>query len=149
MAQPASTFVDESRERINAARDRVDSEIRRAQKQLNQRRKRIEAQLQRNRKTFEKRARKQVGQLRKEFEKNGLVKQLNRLRSDAEEQFENVMETLLGTVGIATRSDVSKIDRKLSKINKKLKEMDGAKRRSQAAPPHTAGPRAPHPPSNS
>jgi hypothetical protein len=139
MAQPANqTFVDESRERIQQARTRVDSEIRRAQKELNQRRKRLEKQIQKNRKSFEKnfgknrkgfekRARKQVDQLRKDWEKNPVYKQLNRLYGGAEEQIESLRETLLGTFGIATRSDVKKIDRKLSKISKQLKQMESTK----------------------
>ena len=54
MAQPATNFVDESRERIHSARERIDSEFKKAQKDLDARRKRLEKQLTKNRKSFEK-----------------------------------------------------------------------------------------------
>ncbi len=111
MAQPATTFVDESRERIHSARERIDSEFKKAQKDLDARRKRLE---------------KQTRQLRKDIQKNGIVKQLNRWRNDAEDQLEDAVGSLLGTLQIATQSDVKKIDRRLSKISKQLKDLDGS-----------------------
>jgi len=133
MAQPATTFVDESRERIYSARERLDSEFKKAQKDLNGRRKRLEKQLSKNRKSFEKEFaksrksfEKQTRQLRKDIQKNGIVKQLNRWRNDAEDQLEDVLESLLGTLQIATQSDVKKLDRRLSKISKQLKDLDGS-----------------------
>ncbi|NNL65528.1 MAG: hypothetical protein HKP30_04740 [Myxococcales bacterium] len=147
MAQANPTFVDESRERIQQARTRVDGEIRRAQKELKQRRKSLEKQIEKNRKSFEKRARKQADQIRKDLEKNSDYKQLTRLRNDAEERIEGVVETLFGTLGVATRSDVKKIDRKLSKITKRLKEMETTKRRSNAtARPPASSSRSSGPP---
>ncbi|MBW2270270.1 MAG: hypothetical protein JRH16_17030 [Deltaproteobacteria bacterium] len=123
MAQPATSFVDESRERIHSARERIDSEFKKAQKDLEGRRKRLEKQLSKNRKGFEK----QTKQLRKDLEKNSIVKQLNRWRNDAEDQFEDVLGSLLGSLQIATQSDVKKIDRRLSKISRQLKELDASK----------------------
>ena len=134
MAQSATTFVDESRERIHSARERIDSEFKKAQKDLDARRKRLEKQLTKNRKSFEKEFaknrksfEKQAKKLRSEIEKNGLVKQLTRWRNDAEGQFEDAFGSLLGTLQIATQSDVKKIDRRLSKISKQLKELETKK----------------------
>ena len=140
MAQPATTFVDESRERIYSARERLDSEFKKAQKDLNGRRKRLEKQLSKNRKSFEKEFaksrksfEKQTRQLRKDIQKNGIVKQLNRWRNDAEDQLEDVLESLLGTLQIATQSDVKKLDRRLSKISKQLKDLDGSQKSHASA----------------
>ncbi len=140
MAQPATTFVDESRERIYSARERLDSEFKKAQKDLNGRRKRLEKQLSKNRKSFEKEFaksrksfEKQTRQLRKDSQKNGIVKQLNRWRNDAEDQLEDVLESLLGTLQIATQSDVKKLDRRLSKISKQLKDLDGSQKSHASA----------------
>ncbi len=140
MAQPATTFVDESRDRIHSARERLDSEFKKAQKDLNVRRKRLEKQLSKNRKSFEKEFsksrksfEKQTRQLRKDIQKNGIVKQLNRWRNDAEDQLEDVLDSVLGTLQIATQSDVKKLDRRLSKISKQLKDLDGSKRSHASA----------------
>ncbi len=140
MAQPATTFVDESRERIYSARERFDSEFKKAQKDLNGRRKRLERQLSKNRKSFEKEFaksrksfEKQTRQLRKDIQKNGVVKQLNRWRNDAEDQLEDVLDSVLGTLQIATQSDVKKLDRRLSKISKQLKDLDGSQKSHASA----------------
>ncbi len=134
MAQNAPTLMDEGRERIEAARERIDSEFDKARKDLNRRRKRLEKQLNKNRKSFEKEFaknrksfEKQAKQLRKDFEKNSVVKQLNRWRNDAEEQLETAAERLLGSLQIATRGDVKKLDRKLAKLSKQLRELEGKK----------------------
>jgi hypothetical protein len=140
MAQPATSFVGEGRERIQTARERLDTEFKKAQKDLNGRRKRLEKQLTKNRKSFEKEFaknrksfEKQTKQLRKDIQKNGLVKQLTRWRNDAEDQFEDLFSGLLGTLQIATQADVKKIDRRLAKISKQLKELDASKKSSASA----------------
>lgn len=134
MAQTAPTFMDEGRERIQTARDRLDNEFEKARKDLNSRRKQLEKQLNKNRKAFDKEFaknrksfEKQAKQLRKDFEKNGVVKQLNRWRNDAEEQIETAAERLLGSLQIATSGDVKKLDRKLSKLSRQLKDLEGKK----------------------
>ena len=139
MAQTAPTFMDEGRERIQSARDRLDNEFEKARKDLNSRRKRLEKQLNKNRKAFEKEFaknrksfEKQTTKLRKELEKNSVVKQLNRWRNDAEGQFEDLFGNVLGSLQIATQDDVKKIDRRLAKLSKQLRELEAKKGRASA-----------------
>jgi polyhydroxyalkanoate synthesis regulator phasin len=134
MAQPATTFVDESRERIQTARERLDSEFKKAQKDVKARRKNLEKQFAKNRKSFDKgfaknrkSFEKQATQLRKDIERNSIVKQMNRWRNDAEEQFEDVFGNVLSALQIATQSDVKKLDRRVAKLTKQLKDLEGSK----------------------
>jgi len=142
MAEQTTSFVDEAGERITAARERVDSEISRIQKEMTARRKKIEKDITRNRKNIEKQARKQVKQLEKGIRKSDVVKALEGWRGQAEGLLEDTFEGLLGTFQIASKSDVKKIDRKLSKLTKRLKEIERTRQTNGAARPPAATPQA-------
>ena len=137
MAQQATRFVDEAGERITAARERVDSEISRIQKDLATRRKKIEKQLNTSRKNFEKQTRKQVKQIEKDLRKSDIVKTLESWRSQAESLVEETLEGVLGALQVASKSDVKKIDRKLTKLTKRLKDIERTRQTngSEASPP--------------
>jgi len=124
MAETATNLVDESRERISSARERIDEEIQRVQKELASRRKDIELQLSRGRKSFEKQTRRQVRQIQKDIRKNSWIRRAEELRDEATRQFEDALEGVLGTLQIASKTDVRKIDRKLGKLSKRLKEIE-------------------------
>jgi hypothetical protein len=124
MAEQATTMAD----RFDTARERIDEEVQRVQKQIQVRRKQLERQLASGRKSIEKQTRKQVKQLRGELSRSSVVQQLERLREDAGRQLEDALETLLGALQIASKGDVQRIDRKLSKLNKKLKEIERGRR---------------------
>jgi hypothetical protein len=107
-------------DRFESARERIDEEVERVQKEIQARRKRFEKQLNTGRKNIEKQTRKQVKQLRQ----ISLVKELEKLRDEANRRIEEAVESVLGALQIASKGDVDRIDRKLSKINKRLKDME-------------------------
>ena len=137
MAQQATSIVDEAGERITAARERVDSEISRIQKDLATRRKKIEKQLNSSRKNLEKQTRKQVKQIEKDLKKSDVVKTLESWRGQVEGLLEETLEGVLGALQVASKSDVKKIDRKLTKLTKRLKDIERARQTNgtKASPP--------------
>lgn len=124
MAETQTSIVDEGRERLNAARDRIDEEIQRVQQDLNGRRKRLEKQFAKNRKSFEKQTRKQVRELQRDLRKNSVVKGLEKWRGQAESQFGEAVERVLGTFRLASRDDLGRVERKLARINKRLTQIE-------------------------
>ena len=143
MAQQATSFVDEAGERITAARERVDSEISRLQKDLATRRKKIEKQLNTSRKNFEKQTRKQVKRIEKDLRKSDAVKAIESWRGQVESLLEETLEGVLGALQVASKSDVKKIDRKLTKLTKRLKDIERARQANGAeAKPPAATPQA-------
>lgn len=135
MPEQATSFVQESKERFNSARERIDGEVERIQKELRTRSERIERQISRRRKSFEKQTRKQVKQIEKELQKSEVVKTLQGWRSQAESLLEDTFESVLGSFQIASKSDVKKIDRKLTKLTKRLKDMERVRQTNGAAAP--------------
>ncbi len=149
MAQQAS-FVQEGVDRIQTAtdraRERVDEEVQKVQKEFqarrkqvekkfSSRRKQVEKQLTSRRKSFEKETRKQVKQFRTDIEKNSVVKELQRLQGEASKQLESTFEALLATLRVASQTDLKRIDRKLTKINKRLKNIERARTTNGRLPP--------------
>ena len=141
MAQQAS-FVQEGVDRIQTAtdraRERVDEEVqkvqtefqarrRRVEKEFSSRRKQVEKEFSSRRKSFEKETRKQVKQFRTEIEKNSLVKELQRLQGEVTKQLESTLEALLARFRVASQMDLKRIDRKLTKINQRLKNIERTK----------------------
>ncbi len=135
MPEQATSFVQESKERFNSARERIDGEVERIQKELRTRSERIERQISRRRKSFEKQTRKQVKQLERDLRKNPLVKRFDRFQADATKQVERALTSVLGTLRIASTSDVRQVDRKIAKLNKKLKDMERARATNGKQPP--------------
>ena len=141
MAEQAS-IIQEGVDRFHAARERVDEELQRIQKELNSRRQRLEKQLESSRKTIEKRTRKQVQQIEKrtrkqveQIRKNGIVQRAEEAWAEAGSFAENAFERVLDALQIASKGDVDRIDRKLSKINKKLKDIERARTTNGQSPP--------------
>jgi hypothetical protein len=135
MPEQATSFVQESRERFNSARERIDGEFDRIQKELRTRSERIERQISRRRKSFEKQTRKQVKQLERDLRKNPLVKRFDRFQADATKQIESALTSVLGALGIASTSDVRQVDRKIARLNKKLKDMERERATNGKQPP--------------
>ncbi len=129
MAEQASSFVDEAGERFTAARERVDSEVSRIQKELATRRKRIERQ-----------TRKQVKQIEKDIRTSEVVKSLESWRGRAGNLLEETVGGVLSALQIASKNDLQKVDRKLIKLTKRLKEIERVRQTNGAAPPRAATP---------
>jgi hypothetical protein len=130
MAQTES-IVDQGVDRVQDALKSADKEFQRLQRRvktqrrtierrIDKQRKNIEKQAKKQAKTFEKQAQKQI----KEFRKNDLVKRAETFGKDVQAQIESGLESVLGVFQVATKSDVQRIDRKLNRISRKLKELE-------------------------
>jgi len=135
-------------ERVREAYGSLGTELQRVQKELRVRRKKIEKRLETGRKDIEKRfatqrkdlekrletQRKQIEKrtqkLRAEIEKYPAVQRLDAIRKDATKQFEQGASRVLNSLQIASKSDLDRIDRKISAINKQMKEMGRRPKRS-------------------
>ena len=145
MPETTSLFQD-GVERVRDAYDSLSPQIQRVQRELRTRRKKIEKRFETGRKDIEKRFasqrkeiekrletqrkqfEKRTQKLRSELEKNPAVKRLETFRKDATKQFEQRVTGVLNRLQIASTSDLEKIDRKISLINKQVKEMGKRKR---------------------
>ena len=122
MAQQANVF-QEGVDRINDAFSSIDDEFQRVQKEMSDRRKSVE-----------KRTRKEVKRLRSESKKNSYVKRAESLRKDANKQLESGVDSVLALFQIASKADLSRIDRKLNAISKRLKRIETARKGNGASP---------------
>ena len=122
MEQP--NFVNESVDRVTSVFRSLDGELRRVQKQLQTRRRSFEKQLASGRRDIEKQTRKQLKRLQGELRKNPLIRRAQTLRGEATSQIDSAVERVLGALQIATKNDLDRIDRKLSVLTRKLKELD-------------------------
>ena len=128
-----NTVLDEGVARVREAFDSIDDEVAKIRKDLKRRRVKLAKQLSRrrgelgkslrsSRRDFEKRTR----QLRRRVEKNPAVKRFEAARRDTRERFEQGVADLLGSLQIASKSDLQRIDRKLSQLGRKLKEIEAS-----------------------
>ncbi len=99
------SFVQESTDSFTDAYESIRKEARKLQKRV------------------EKQTRKPLRQLRR----NGLVKRAQNLESDAREQIAGGVETVLGYLQIASKSNLQRIDRRLEEIERRLGELSLAK----------------------
>jgi cell fate (sporulation/competence/biofilm development) regulator YmcA (YheA/YmcA/DUF963 family) len=116
MTQQAS-IVQESVDRVREAMSSLESDFEKVQK-------RAEKKFKAQRKSLEKRTEKQVDRLRKEFNKNPYVKRAQSAVDDVTTQIEKNVDSLLETLNVASQSDLRRVNSKLSKINKKLRELE-------------------------
>ena len=122
------SFVQDGVDRFNDAVRSLDAEFQRVQKQLRSRRRSFEKRITGGRRDFERRTRKQVKRLRTELRKNPVVKRAQSLQDDVSRQIEDSVDRLLGVLQIASKNDFERLDRKLSQLNRKLKELERARR---------------------
>ena len=152
MVEQATSFTD----RIESARGRIDDEIGRVQKRIQARRKQLEKQINTGRKSVEKQINtgrksfeKQLTSSRKSFEKqtrkqvkdlrrSPVVQEVERIGGEVNRQLEGVFERLLGVLQIASKTDVDRIDRKLTKLNKRLKDMERSRKTNGQSPAQAA-----------
>lgn len=136
MAQVTNIF-EEGAERFESTVRSLEKDWKRIQKRAEQRRR-----------EFEKRAEKQVKRLRGELRRSPLVKRVERMGGDvrksdafkwAESMRRNAQSTLQGQVDgllaafrIAPQSEVHRLERKVSQLNRKLNELEKKGRRPAA-----------------
>ena len=148
-----STILQDGVDRFREAAGNLTHEFQRVQRELRVRRKKIEKRLETSRKDIEKRfasQRKDLGKrletqrkqiekrtqkLRNELEKNPAIKRLDAIRKDAAKQIEQGVADVLNALQIASRSDLQRVDRKISALSKQVKEMNKRKRSNGSASP--------------
>jgi hypothetical protein len=118
-----ATFIQEGVGRVQSALKTLDREYRRIQKQADVRLRKVEKRAQRQIKRL------QGGLLRSPLAKRAedVRKRVEEARSDAQAVFEDRLEAMLGTLKIATRTEIEKLERKVALINTKLHELERAK----------------------
>ncbi|MBW2541366.1 MAG: hypothetical protein JRF15_04675 [Deltaproteobacteria bacterium] len=115
------TLSEATESRINEAVKFVDDEFQRIQRELNARRKSLEKDFTARRKKVEKRTRKEMKRIQSEFKKNPIVKRADAARKDVTKQVESRVDSLLGLMQIAPRSEVQRLNKKLTTMNRRLK----------------------------
>ena len=123
MAKQAN-LVQDGVEQVREAVRRVDQGIRRIQKQVETRRRRLAKEVTSRRRVIEKRAQRELGRLQKQIQNQPIVKRAEALRAGASERLERGVSTFLDVLPIATKSDVERIDRKVSALGRKLKDLE-------------------------
>jgi uncharacterized protein YukE len=99
-------------DRFNEALRNLDDQLQELRERFDERRKKTEKRVKEFRKDVET-------QLRK----SPLYRRAERIRKDVEEQVETTRNQVYDAVGIASKSEVEKLNRKLNAISKKLNEL--------------------------
>ncbi len=107
-----ANLIQDGIDRVETAFENLEKEYKRLQKRADKRRK-----------DFEKRAERELKRVQAEFRKNPVVKRVETIRDDARKTVEGQVEQLLGGLRIATRADLRKLDRKITQLNKKLRDL--------------------------
>ncbi len=125
----------EAREsRINEAVRFFDDEFQRIQKELSARRKSLGKEFATKRKIVEKRTRKELKRIQSELKKNPIVKRAGAVRKDVTKQVETRVDALLGLMQVASKSDVQRIDKKLTLLNRRLKAIESSRKTNGSSP---------------
>ena len=128
------TLSEASESRIDEAVQFFDDEFQRIQKELSARRKSLERDFTNKRKTVEKRTRKELKRIQSELKKNPIVKRADAVRKDVTKQVETRVDTLLARIQIASRSDVQRINKKLTALNRRLKAIEDSRKTNGSSP---------------
>jgi hypothetical protein len=134
MSEQAS-IVQEGIDRFRDAFGNLEDELERVQKQIRSRRRKLEKRLETNRSAIEKRIssgrkdlEKRTRKIREEVRKNRAFQRLEGIRKDATRRYEEGVESFLALLQIASKGDLERIDRKLSQLSRKLKEIEQQKK---------------------
>jgi hypothetical protein len=129
--EAAETLTTELRARRKKLEKRLQTGRKDLEKRFSTQRKDLGKRLETQRKQIEKRTQK----LRSEIEKNPAIKRLDTMRKDAAKQIEQGVADVLNALQIASRSDLQRVDRKISALSKQVKEMNKRKRPNGSASP--------------
>jgi uncharacterized membrane-anchored protein YjiN (DUF445 family) len=99
-------------DRFNEALRGLDDRLQEVRDSVEKRRKEVEKRVERFRKDVETRLRK-----------SPVYRRVERVRRDVEEQVESTRSQVYDVFGIASKSEVEKLNRKLNAITKKLNEL--------------------------
>ena len=128
------SLVQEGVDRLNDAFHSIDDEFQRVQKELNTRRRTMERQLKSKRKKVEKRTRSELNRVQSELKKNPFVKRAKVIRRDLTKELGSSMDSFLGWIRVASKSDLERIDRKLTTLNRHLKGIEKTRKTNGASP---------------
>ena len=126
------TLSEATESRINEAVQFVDDEFQRIQKELSTRRKSLEKEFASKRKTMEKRTRKELKRIQTELKKNPIVKRADAVRKDVTKQVETRVDSLLGMMQIAPKSELQRLNKKLTTLNRRLKVAEDSRVTSES-----------------
>jgi len=111
MAQ--ANIIQDGLDRFETVVKSVERDFRRLQKQADRRRKELE-----------KRAGRQVKRLQTELRNNPLLRRADTLRADAGRVVEERVESLLGTLRIASHAEVERLERKVGQLSRKVRQLE-------------------------
>ncbi len=101
---------------------------------MSARRKSLEKEFASKRKTVQKRTRKELKRIQSELKKNPIVKRADAVRKDVTKQVEIRMDALLERMQVASRSDVQRINKKLTTLNRRLKAIEDSRKTNGSTP---------------
>ena len=116
-----ANFIEEGMDRIENAFKSIEKDLKRLQKRADRRRRQ-----------FERQAEKRVKQLQSDIRTNRVVTRAEDLRSEAVKAIEDQVDSVLANLRIASQADFSKLERKVSQLNRKVRELE---KQSKQAPP--------------
>lgn len=119
-----SGFFESGLDRIRETVESASKELRRVQKQVDARRKALEKRVATQRRALEKRAQQRFDRVASRLRRSSLLKNAEAVREGATRQIEAGVESMLQALQIASRSDLERIDRKLSQLSRKLKDIE-------------------------
>ena len=99
-------------DRFNEALKSLDEQLQGVRDQFDERRKEFEADL-----------RKRAQKVQSDVKKSALFQRVDRARRGVEDQVEKTREAIYDVFGIASKSDVDRLSRKLSSISRKLNDL--------------------------
>jgi hypothetical protein len=116
-----ANFIQDGIDRVESAFENLEKEYKRLSKRAEKRRK-----------EFEKQTEARVRRFQRDLRNNAVVKRVQTLRDDARKAAQDGVEQMLGSLSIATRSEVRRLDRKVAQLNKKIRELEKSPRRTAA-----------------
>jgi hypothetical protein len=119
-----SSLIETGIDRVRTTVETATKEIRRVQKRVESQRKTIEKRVASQRKAFEKRAQAQLDRVVSQVRDSAIAKNAEALRAEATRRLEAGVETVLSVLPIASRSELERVDKKLSQISRKLKDLE-------------------------
>ena len=128
------TLSETHESRINETVQFFDDEFQRVQKELSTRRKSLEKEFATKRKTVKRRTRKELKRIQSELKKNPIVKRADAVRKDVTKQVETRVDSLLGLIQVASRSDVQRINKKLTTLTRRLKAIEDSRKTNGSSP---------------
>ena len=94
-----------------------------ALKQLDEQFQELREQLDERRREFEKDVRKGADRVQKQLKDTDLYKRAEQVRGEWEEQVDKARSAVYELFGVATKSDIEKLSRKLNTLSRKLNEL--------------------------